>query len=446
MREQLGEDYPRFEEAMRAAPPVSLRLHPLKKISLEENYDKVKWNSNGIYLDKRPNFTLDPRFHAGAYYVQEASSMFVGTVVQQLLDPERPVRALDLAAAPGGKSTLLADALPAGSFLLANEVIRNRYQVLRENLIRWGSPLTHSANHDPRDFSGLEQFFELVLVDAPCSGEGMFRKDRQAVSEWGSGQVQLCVGRQQRILSDAMPLVRPGGYLVYCTCTFNETENEKNAEWIASRPEFETVDISIDPEWGIVRKGVGYQFYPHRVRGEGFYLACFRRRGTPVKQKLRPAPFKQLQPLSRRQSQVFSTWIKEAERFRFYQKPRGGILALLREQEHDAQLISHLLRRLHLGTEIGRFKGKDFIPSHDLAMSTFIAGDLPVVELDKQQALRYLKKEIPEIDSIPPGWALVRYQGLNLGWIKGLKTRLNNYLPKHWRIRMDIDKTASSEF
>lgn len=438
MRAQLGKAYDDFIEALDAPPPVSIRLNPFKRIYWLENSGKVKWYSDGIYLKERPVFTLDPRFHAGGYYVQEASSMFVGEAVRQLVDTGRPLRALDLAAAPGGKSTLLADTLPPGSFLLCNEVIRSRYQVLQENLTRWGHSGVHSANHDPRDFSGLAGFFDLVLLDAPCSGEGLFRKDKQAVYEWSPGQVQLCSGRQRRILTDALSLVRPGGLLIYCTCTYNRQENEDNAAWIAEQNAFELCALDIPEDWAIASAGIGYQFYPHRVRGEGFYLAAFRREAGPEESLGQPRPFDQLTPLPRRLREALQPWVHPLEQLVFYQKPKGGILAFPAAQEPAARVVSHHLRRLALGTGIGVFKGRDFVPSHDLALSTLTSPTLPAVDLDREQALRFLKKDRLELSPIPQGWTLVRYEGLNLGWIKGLKNRINNYLPKNWRIRMEV--------
>ena len=439
MRRQLGEEFSSFFHALQEPAPVSIRENPLKRVGLEENADRVKWHAEGVYLEERPVFTLDPLFHAGAYYVQEASSMFVAEAVRQLLPRSQPLRALDLAAAPGGKSTLLASVLQGQSLLLANEVIRSRYQVLRENLVRWGHPNTHSSNHDPRDFSALEGFFDLVLIDAPCSGEGMFRKTARAVGEWSPANVQLCAARQQRILSDALPLVRPGGLLLYCTCTYNDLENEDNAARIAGQPGFTVEKLNIPDAWNISARPLGYQFYPHRTRGEGFYLACFRRREAdePSPREKNPRPFRQLTPLPRKMRSRIDPWLRDPGQSELFQKPKGGILAIPESQVGDCRIISRQLDRFSAGVSIGAFKGKDFVPAHDLALSSLISGSLPALELDLDQALQFLKKEIPGLETRLKGWVLARYKGVNLGWMKVLNNRINNYLPREWRIRMD---------
>lgn len=439
MQAKLGSEWPAFLEALNSPPPVSVRLNPLKNFIWKENFDGVKWNSDGVYLPERPVFTLDPAFQAGAYYVQEASSMFVGEAVRQLVSHQAPLRALDLCAAPGGKSTLLLSTLPPGSLVLANEVIRSRYQALRHNLAKWGYPNSCSSNHDSRDFGALEGFFGLVLVDAPCSGEGLFRKNPDAAGEWSAGNVQLCAGRQKRILADAVKLLAPGGMLLYCTCTYNEQENEGNADWLKNTFGLQPEPLLLKAEWGIAGTGIGYQFYPHRLKGEGFYLAAFRKIGGSFYKgpKLRePAP-KGFQPLPSKLRDSMKKWAALGEQLEFYQDAAGKAIAYPREFREPAAQISHVLSRFQAGTEIGQFKGKDFVPSPALALSILAAGSIPRVDLGREDALRYLKKENFAIGGAPEGWALVTYQGLGLGWIKGLKNRVNNYYPKEWRIRMD---------
>lgn len=438
MRRQLGADFSAFAAALDAPPPVSIRMNPRKRFALPATMQRVPWHAEGYYLEERPVFTLDPFFHAGAYYVQEASSMFVGEAVRQLIPGDRPVRALDLAAAPGGKSTLLAAALPSGSLLVANEVIRSRFQILQENLTRWGYPITHAANHDPRDWAGLAGFFDLVLLDAPCSGEGLFRKDPGARSEWSPEAVVHCAARQQRILADTLPLVAPGGILLYATCTYNDSENEGNAAWIAKQDGFDPVPLSHPAEWGIVDREFGCQFFPHRVRGEGFYLAAFRRRDGDAFRSGKSQPFRALTPLPRQQAERLKDWLASSDGLAFFQKPGGGILTLPADQVEDGRLLDRHLSRLRLGTETGIFKGNDFVPDHALALSILIRPDLPAVALSREEALLYLKRELTELADVPDGWALARYEGHNLGWLKGLKNRVNNYLPKEWRIRMEL--------
>ncbi|MFN7116088.1 MAG: methyltransferase RsmF C-terminal domain-like protein [Saprospiraceae bacterium] len=437
MQAQLGNEFPEFKTALNAAPSISIRFNPLKINTIQENQKAVKWFDQGVYLEERPIFTLDPLLHAGVYYVQEASSMFVAEAVRQVLDLQKDIKALDLCAAPGGKSTLLSSILTQDSLLIANEVIRSRYQILQENITKWGSPNVQLSNADSRDFAGLEHFFDLVVVDAPCSGEGLFRKDEKAMQEWSPAHVEHCSARQKRILADAAKAVKPDGILIYCTCTYNDTENEYNAKWLSESFDIEPVKLSIPPAWNIISKEFGYQFYPHRVQGEGFYIACFRKKTGKVNSS-KARSFSHLTPLSPKQIPAVQQWLSAPEAFQFFTDKFNNIIAILKSQVEDCQIITQYLRRTDLGLELGTFKGKDFVPAHALALSTAIAPDLPAVELDKEQALHFLKKDNIILNKIPESWALARYQGHNLGWLKGIGNRINNYFPKNWRILMDL--------
>lgn len=440
MQAQLGGEWPAFLEALNAPPPVSIRINPYKALPLGENFDGVKWNSDGFYLPERPVFTLDPTFHAGAYYVQEASSMFVGEAVRQLVSHQAPLRVLDLCAAPGGKSTLLLSSLPPDSLVLANEVIRSRYQSLRHNLAKWGYPNACSSMHDSRDFGTLEGFFGLILVDAPCSGEGLFRKDPAATGEWSVANVQLCAGRQKRILADAVRLLAPGGILLFCTCTYNRQENEGNAAWLADTFGLEPEPLGLKAGWGIASAGLGYQFYPHRVRGEGFYLAAFRKNGGAFYKgpRLRALVPKGYQPLPAKLRKEMEQWVDMPGQLEFFQDAGGNVIAFPSELREPAAQLSHALSRFQAGAELGQFKRNGFVPEPALALSILAANNIPRVELEREAALLYLKKEPFVTKEIPDGWAMVTHQGLGLGWIKGLKNRINNYFPKEWRIRMEV--------
>lgn len=438
MQAQLGSEFEAFLAALDAPPPTSIRWNVLKNKNWKENYEGVKWYYNGGYLPERPVFTLDPAFHAGAYYVQEASSMFVGESVRQTIDLSKPIKALDLCAAPGGKSTLLASVLSENSLILCNEIIKNRYHILQENLIKWGYPGTHTASQDNRDFTHLEGFFDLVLVDAPCSGEGLFRKDKKAIAEWSPENVLRCAARQKRILADAVKTVRPGGTLIYCTCTYNDLENEQNAVWLAQEFDLECIALEIPEDWGIVSKKFGYQFYPHRVRGEGFYIACFKKTKGADFQKDKNITFAKWRPLPKQSIPIVQNWLQHPDDFAFFQNDKGNIFGILQSQVEDAQLIAKYLFKINLGLELGIVKGKDFVPSHALALSTAINKNLPAVSVDKDQALRFLKKENIIIEHIPESWALIKYAEQNLGWVKGIGNRINNYLPKDWRIMMEL--------
>ena len=256
--------------ALACEPAVSVRVNPFKMTlaALRDHFgplagDPVGWApEEGFYLKDRPSFTFDPLFHAGAYYVQEASSMYVGSLFEQAVREMgrcSGLRVLDLCAAPGGKTTQLLSHLEPSSLLVANEVVPARATVLAENVARWGCSNVAVTSSDPAAFTALKDFFDFVLVDAPCSGEGMFRKDPRAVAEWSPDTVRLCAARQRRILADVWPSLRPGGFLVYSTCTFNPFENEENVDWLCST--FDAACLS------------QRHFYPGEERGEGFFAA-----------------------------------------------------------------------------------------------------------------------------------------------------------------------------
>lgn len=442
MKTILGEESDLFFQTVAEnQPPTSIRWNPFKVFSLPENNDTVKWNNDGVYLEERPTFTLDPLFHAGAYYVQEASSMFLAYALRQINKLSEPQKVLDLCAAPGGKSTLLSSLLPTDSLLLSNEVIQSRFQILKENMTKWGAINSCLSRHDSKDFKELNDFFDLIIVDAPCSGEGLFRKDPKASDEWSPENVQLCTGRQKRILAEAVKMLQAGGTLIYCTCTFNYKENEDNAAWLMNEFGLEHVSLEIPSDWSIEKRRQGYQFYPHRVKGEGFYIACLQKPGTPT-----PAPKKKkhqktsaLNLLSKKQAAILQNWVKSDQELSFSINQKFRVYAFYKSHKEWIEKLSASLYHLVPGLHIGDLKNDKFIPAHGLAMSQIAHPDIPNVVMEKQQALHYLKKEVPPIDTIPKDWAIVQYKGINLGWIKGLKNRYNNYYPKEWRIRMRIE-------
>lgn len=446
MRVQLAGEFPAFQKALTQPTPVSIRLNPRKKGYDTTDLVPVPWCADGFYLPERPSFTLDPLFQAGAYYVQEASSMLLSEALRQTVQLNRPLRqyplrVLDLCAAPGGKSTLLASALSPDSLLVCNEVIRSRVSVLRENLDKWGYPNVVVANHDPDEMTNLAGFFDVVLVDAPCSGEGLFRKDPEAVQEWSEASVQLCSSRQKRILSAAANLLDEGGILFYSTCTYNDPENRNNMQYLAEHG-FQNLALTLPDNWGIVEKetddAVGYQCYPHRVRGEGFFISVFRKKTFTAAAKLDARTFRSIRALRTRDTASASTWLQNPADFSFWEKPNGAVMALPKSLEKTFLFLDSALHNKGFGLDMGQFKGQDFIPSHALALSTAVNQSLPAIELSKENALRYFKKENLVFDTPVSGWLLAQYKGLNLGWVKGVGNRVNNYLPKDWRIRMEI--------
>jgi 16S rRNA C967 or C1407 C5-methylase (RsmB/RsmF family)/NOL1/NOP2/fmu family ribosome biogenesis protein len=445
MEKQLDkENFQSFLSHYREDAPVSIRLNPAKAIK-SEGLEQVPWAKHGYYLPERPVFTLDPLFHAGAYYVQEASSMFVEEAFRQVMANAEGIKVLDLSAAPGGKSTLLASLLDNSSLLVANEVIRARVGILEENLSKWGHPNIIITNNDPSDFSAIENYFDLILVDAPCSGEGMFRKDPEACNQWSEENVQLCAGRQERILADIIPALKPGGILIYSTCTFSKEENEENIKLLVEEEGFTSIRLQLKEEWNITESvettnegaAYSYRFYPNKVKGEGFFLACLKKEGGRegiFKRKVREDKQKMLPQKLR---PVVSKWVEESKQFEFLVHAEE-VYALPKTIVHEFFYLDMHLKVKYSGVKIGRLSGENLIPSHELALSLIVnENHVPSAELSKEEAIAYLRKEDikPETNGLQ-GWALVKYEGLNLGWVKILKNRINNYFPMGLRIRM----------
>jgi len=414
---------------------TSVRENPAKKTNQFGNSPKVPWCETGYYLDERPSFTLDPLFHAGTYYVQEASSMFISHIIQTLHLSQEPLLALDLCAAPGGKSTLLNSALHPESLLVANEIIKTRVNVLANNLTKWGNYNTIVTNNDPSSFNRLPGFFDLMLVDAPCSGSGMFRKDNQAINEWSTDVVNLCSQRQQRILADSLTTLKENGILLYSTCSYSIEENEQIADWLAEEHGMKTLHIPIDDSWGIEEtrsprhKCYGYRFYPNKLKGEGFFIACF------VKTTSQHTFNRKKVKSDNRtfDKSIINNWISEDINI----SPisfKDDILIIPERNELDFKSIQNVLYLKKAGTIVGKTGQKDLIPNHELALSNAKSSHIQQLELSLEEALQYLRKTDIALPSLSNGWALACYQGFALGWAKVLSHRINNYYPKEWRI------------
>lgn len=438
------EEFENFKSAVNRNPKTSIRLNPTKPFSNSWVKTPVPWSKNGYFLEERPSFTLDPAFHAGAYYVQEASSMFIQHLLESLQIPKGVY--LDLAAAPGGKTTLLSGYLGNDGLLVANEVIQSRAQILKENVIKWGSGNIVVTNNDPDHFSSLEGFFDLVLVDAPCSGEGMFRKDPQAREEWSLDHVTLCSSRQKRIMDQAGALVKGGGYLIYSTCTFNEQENEDMIRFLTEEFAFEPVRIPLEELWGIVESVVeaedgtffGYRFFPHKVEGEGFFITVLKRPDSASTQepgRIKDFKHSVLKALGDRESEVLENELGFDGKGKYYLL-NDSYFRINREFFRYFEKIAQALSLRYFGVELGKKQKDEWIPGHEWAMSTLPKNGFSRIELSLEQALEYLRKNDQSFDELPRGWILFTYQYLPLGWGKNLGNRLNNYYPKEWRIRM----------
>lgn len=404
-------------------------------VNAPETSSGIPWCPHGYYLPSRPSFTLDPLFHAGAYYVQEASSMFIWKALEQLLGDDTQKKVLDLCAAPGGKSSLLASFFPEG-LVVANEVIKQRAAVLVENLTKWGSTQVVVTNNDPSHFQSLPGYFDVMVIDAPCSGSGMFRKDPAAMEEWSEDNVQLCSQRQQRILADVLPALKEDGLLLYSTCSYSMEEDEVIADWLVSEMGMESRSLSVPAEWGIVETrspenaAYGYRFYPDKVKGEGFFIAVFQKKTAAAESRLKEL---NLSLPSKQELQQVQFFLQLPEGYTLF-KQGETIRTIQSRWWKDLQILAKVLYIKKAGTGIGTIKGKDVIPEHELALSGLWKGQFEPLPLTREQALQYLRRKELLLPGSPTGWHLVAFEGLPLGWVKVLPNRVNNYYPAEWRI------------
>lgn len=416
---------------------TSIRLNAHKPIDGDINWHAIPWTSDGYYLSERISFTSDPLFQAGCYYVQEASSMFLQHLLKQVMPKqETPIRVLDLCAAPGGKSTLVASLLGKKDMLVANEVIKSRVLPLIDNLNKWGNANVVVTNNDPQHFSSLVTFFDIVLVDAPCSGSGMFRKDPDTVKQWSLENVKLCAKRQQRILSDIIPTLKSNAVLIYATCSYSREENEEILDYLVDNFELENIKLEVEQKWNIVatqspKYGVkGYRFYPNKVRGEGFFIACFRNKAVVNAPQYKE---RKLSLVEKTMLPILSSFIENAQNWVFI-KVNDEIYAIPEHMKQDVTVLQYYAYIKKSGICMGKILGKELIPHHQLAQSNHLSAGVHRIELTKEQALIYLRRDNLILDNISQGWVVFTHQGHVLGWAKMLPNRVNNYFPKELRI------------
>jgi NOL1/NOP2/sun family putative RNA methylase len=416
---------------------TSVRINPKKLFN--EQLEKVPWNQNGFYLSSRPSFTLDPLFHAGAYYVQEASSMFLEEAIKQSANLLQPLKVLDLCAAPGGKSTLIQSLISDESLLVSNEIIKTRVNILSENITKWGAANVIVTNNDPKGFLRLENYFDIVVVDAPCSGSGLFRKDNEAIEQWSEQNVNLCAQRQQRILADIIPSLKEGGVLIYSTCSYSKKENEDVCDWLLKNYPLATIGYQLNEDWNIVEtrsslhNSYGYRFYPYKVKGEGFFIAGFKKLQATNDQPLTTKYRSKTEKLSAKEIDVIKPYLKNTGNY-FFIKLKEEIIALPLHLETDLFLLQSVLYIKKAGVKIGTVIRNELIPHHELALSSIISDKIQTINIDEQTALQYLRRAEVNIDTGLKGWAILAYKNTPLGWIKILPGRINNYYPKEWRI------------
>lgn len=431
--------------ALETEPSTSVRLNPAKMAEQKWGGGRVAWSDYGYLLGERPAFTLDPDFHAGAYYVQEASSQFAGYIVSMAVggaEACKGQRVLDMCAAPGGKSTHYATLVGERGLVVANEINRSRAAVLADNARKWGLGNMVVTCNDSARVADFEEWFDVVAVDAPCSGEGMFRKSDEACEQWSEANVAMCAERQWEILQNAFRSLKPGGVLLYSTCTFNRTEDEDVVGRACEEFGDELLavdDIPIGDDWGVVtgREGVfqTFRFFPHRLTGEGMFMAVARKAGLATSRRRMPkARRKVMEAVDKRTAQELSRWVKESEQMRFF--AAGDTLYGCRKEHYDeVEALAGTLAVIYSGVAMGQvFKGK-LKPDGALAIYAGVNHDaVACCEVDEQQALKFLRKQDMDAAQFSEGVNMVLYGGRPLGFVKRVGARVNNMYPNSLRI------------
>jgi len=451
MRSLLGEDEAQrlFRGITEAEAPVSIRLNPQKNAGAIAKHAlaPVPWASRGMYLAERPRFVLDPAWHAGGYYVQEAASMFIEQVYR-LIAKDFPLRrVLDLCAAPGGKSTLWRSLLPEGALLVSNEVVRQRAQILTENMAKWGHPDGVVTSSEAAEFGErLQGFFDVVAADVPCSGEGMFRKDETARSEWSPAAVRNCAERQWQIIRDVWGALRSGGYLVYSTCTYNREENEETVLRICRElgAEFVPFPDEIYERWHI-RRDIGSEvlpvarFMPHLTQSEGLFIALLRKTGETSVASSQRKKRRAKTGAAREAAEVkpLHAWLTGGADYQILTPDETHAFAVKTTLLEDVQQVVQATHALSFGIPLAERKGRKYIPSQALALSTQRNADtFPQVEVSHEEALSYLRREALTLPAdVQRGYILLSHEGNSLGFVNNLGTRANNLYPPQWRIR-----------
>ncbi len=454
-RPLMGEErFNRFVAAFDEDTPVSVRLNPKKTgcllsdaVAEPDGATPVPWCDGGYYLAERPNFTFDPLLHAGCYYVQEAASMFVWRALRQYAGVE-PLVCLDMCAAPGGKTTAAMTALPAGSIVVCNEPIRQRANILAENIQKWGWSRVAVTNNYPADIARTALRADVIICDVPCSGEGMFRKDEGAIAEWSVQNVENCARLQREIVAEAWKILRPGGLMIYSTCTFNTKENEENVRWICDELGAAVLPVDVKDEWNITGSLLDgfdkpvYRFIPGTTKGEGLFMAVLRKGGEDDgAQAAKKAKADKNNKKNSKQNarlgdvKLYSQWLQSPQDYNII-RCGDSIAAIHLAMQGVFDSLSPL-RIVHAGITLGEVKGKDIIPSQSLALSTELLSEaFPRVELDYRQAIDYLRKETITLpDGTPRGHVLVCFRGVPLGFMKNIGNRANNLYPQEWKIK-----------
>lgn len=435
---------------------VSIRGNALKNIDIFGT-DRVPWLADrAVYLSERPVFAADPAWHQGLYYVQDASSMAMTAIVREVVDKyldDKPLRYLDACAAPGGKSISAIEALPVGSFVVSNEYDRRRVGALIENLAKHGSPNVAVSCGDAVAFAKVTHAFDIVAVDAPCSGEGMMRKEAEAIAQWSPGLVAECAATQRHILENVWQALRPGGVLIYSTCTFNRSEDEDNVRWLIDEFGAESIPLQIGDFEGVCgswTEGIhAYRFMPGHVRGEGLFVAAVRKPDGHIESLPKKKNGAKAMSLPAEIGKLLKASVVDAEKYTLVGDESGMWSAVDKQHAEFVAALRSRLKVLRSGLPVGMLKGKDCIPAWELAFASVLKSDsFPRLPLDREQALCYLHGDaLTELPSdLPKGFALVTHGGYPLGFIKNIGRRANNLYPDALRLRLNPTDLLTNSF
>ncbi len=428
-------------DSLTTEPSVSVRCNIAKNILPPDGSSLVKWCRWGFYLEKRQPFTFDPAMHQGLYYVQDASSMIISHIVSTLVRVQKePLLYLDACAAPGGKTTAVMDVLPENSLVVSNEFVPQRANVLVENVSKWGNPNVIVSKGDTAKYRKLKNIFDIIAIDAPCSGEGMFRKEPDAVAQWSKELVQECADRQREIISNLWNALRPGGYMIYSTCTFNRLENEEILDYICDNFDAQSIDVDIPDDWNIAQ-GVNtshhcYRFMPHKVNGEGLFIAVIRKNESDESKSI-----DRTKKIKNKPQKVDKTiincrnWINDADNYDFIVE-NENLIAFPNRYNSLLSLLKSHLNIVYYGINVGKIKGKDIIPDQSLALSIKLnINSFNRYSIDYNTAISYLRREAIILpDDCPRGYVLLMYNDRPLGFVKNLGNRANNLYPQDRRI------------
>ncbi|MCO5233747.1 MAG: hypothetical protein LC105_12430 [Chitinophagales bacterium] len=436
IQQLLGAEATTYFNSLDEEEVSSIRIHPLHAYSPEIDTAIIPWEEHGRYLSERPVFAHDPAWHGGMYYVQESSSMLTGYICKNLF--HSPIVALDLCAAPGGKSTHLLDVLPHESLLVSNEIISKRNQILAENIQRWGNGYNIITKGESHEFASLEQFFDLVVIDAPCSGEGLFRRQAEAIEEWSEENVRICTERQENILNNILHSIKTGGYLCYSTCTYELSENEGQVQKLLDTGLFELIKIDIKDFSGL-REGYipgTVRCWSHLVKGSGFYISLLKKVAhTSESLQIRKKRLWNWKS-SRKIPNPLEHFVQITQKYTLYQS--GEFLrAFPQKYQYELSSIAENVSITNFGINLGKLNKEIFTPAHALIYSTLLHPDIPkYTSDDKTLALDFLRrKEIPVLKILKNGWAVFQWKNIPLGWIKQNAQRVNNYYPLNWMLR-----------